>query len=125
MIIDRDDVHDAVGIMFTVFPIVFEVLVYVGVFVILVSFIVTLYYRWRQYVNRVNGRGCGSGNSYVVVDEDGNHIGGIISNYFRGGVIGRVGCVNLGGGFRLIESMAEEEVQKCQSCRSPCSRSGS
>lgn len=68
-------------------------------------------------MNRVNGGGSGGEKFFIMLDQDGNHICG--SNFSARG--GRV------GGFRLIENTTteEEEVMKCQSCRScGCSRSG-
>lgn len=95
--------HDgADGVVFTVLPIVFGVLVFVGMFTILVCFIVTLYNRWRQYVNQMNGRGSGGGNFFIVVDQD---------HRFHN-ICGTDNFLARGGGLQLIESTAEEEVMK-------------
>lgn len=86
-LIESSMMDDGDGLISTVF--LFSILVFLIV-------IITLFCRrWRQFVHRRNDGGPG-GKVFIVVDEDGNNIGG--RNFPAGGCL--VGRRNSGGGFR-------------------------
>ncbi|KAG6595346.1 hypothetical protein SDJN03_11899, partial [Cucurbita argyrosperma subsp. sororia] len=97
-------------------------------------FVVTLCCKWRELQKMNNGGavyGGGAGKIIIVVDQNGNPIGG--TNFPAG--CGNVGSLNIGGEFRYdriygggpeVVVPTVGEVMKCQSCSScGCTHGGS
>lgn len=128
---DNDD------IVFLMAPIMIMVFAFCGFSL----FIVTLCCKWRALQNMNNGGavyGGGAGKIIIVVDQNGNPIGG--TNFPAG--CGNFGSLNAGGEFRYaggefrydriygggpeVAVATVGEVMKCQSCSScGCTHGGS